>query len=343
MTARDKLLAVLVAVLWGVNFLAVRVGLDHFPPFFLAALRYLVLAVPVILFVPRPRVPLRWLLGYGLGFGTVQFALLFLAIDQGMPSGLSSVVVQAAAPFTVLLGALLLKERVSGRQLAGIGLAVLGMAVIAVDRARTAPLLPVVLTVLAALGWAFGNLSSRQAKPESPLRFALWMAVVPPVPLLTLSAVMEGPGTGWRALWTSFSAEGWPSLAALVYIAVLGSVVGSGIWTALLKRHPAGVVAPFSMLVPVVGMAGAWLALDEQPTGWAVAGGLAVVGGVLTGTGWLPGFLHDRFPGTAAAPAPRRARGRSRMVRCLLRREAEGSWEAGTSQETDASQETQRS
>ncbi|GAA2932366.1 EamA family transporter [Streptomyces argenteolus] len=335
MTPRDKLLAVLVAVLWGLNFLAVRVGLDHFPPFFLAALRYLVLAVPVILFVPRPGVPLRWLLGYGLGFGTAQFGLLFLAIDRGMPSGLASVVVQAAAPFTVLLGALLLKERVSGRQLAGIGLAVLGMAVIAVDRARTAPLLPVALTVLAAVGWAFGNLSSRQAKPEFPLRFALWMAVIPPVPLLALSAVMEGPGTGWRALGTSFSAEGWPSLAALVYIAVLGSVVGSGIWTALLKRYPAGVVAPFSMLVPVVGMAGAWLALHERPTGWAVAGGVAVVGGVLIGTGWLPGFLRDRFPVTAAAPRPATEGGGPQP--------AAGSRESGGSQETGASQETQRS
>ncbi|MFD4690925.1 EamA family transporter [Streptomyces sp. NPDC058463] len=302
MTPRDRSLAVLVAVLWGLNFLAVRVGLDHFPPFFLAALRYLVLAVPVVLFVPRPGVPLRWLLGYGLGFGVAQFGLLFLAIEQGMPSGLASVVVQASAPFTVLLGALLLRERVSGRQLAGIGLAVLGMAVIAVDRARTAPLLPLVLTVLAALGWAVGNLASRRAKPRYPLRFALWMAVIPPLPLLALSAVMEGPGTGWRALGSAFGPDGWPGLVALVYIAVLGSVVGSGIWTALLKRYPAGVVAPFSMLVPVVGMAGAWLALHERPTGWAVAGAVAVVAGVLLGTGWLPRFLRER---TGAAAAPR--------------------------------------
>ncbi|MFE7751341.1 EamA family transporter [Streptomyces sp. NPDC057428] len=329
MTARDRSLAVLVAVLWGLNFLAVRVGLDHFPPFFLAALRYLVLAVPVVLFVPRPGVRLRWLLGYGLGFGVAQFGLLFLAIEQGMPSGLASVVVQASAPFTVLLGALLLRERVTGRQLGGIGLAVAGMAVIAVDRARTAPLLPLVLTVLAALGWAVGNLASRQAKPEYPLRFALWMAVIPPLPLLALSAVMEGPATGWRALGSAFTPDGWPGLVALVYIAVLGSVVGSGIWTALLKRYPAGVVAPFSMLVPVVGMAGAWLALHERPTGWALAGAIAVVAGVLLGTGWLPRFLRDRNSTTAA---PRQPEGRGGRP--------PGGQPAGA---TGASQETRRS
>ncbi|NUS07348.1 MAG: EamA family transporter, partial [Nonomuraea sp.] len=284
MSVRDRSLAAFVALLWGLNFLAVRIGLDHYPPFFLSALRFVVLAVPVVLFVPRPKAPLRWLVLYGLGFGALQFGLLFLAIDQGMPSGQASVVVQAAAPFTMLLGAALLGERISRRQLGGIALAVLGMTVIAVERARSAALLPLLLTVLAALGWALGNIASRQARPDHPLRFALWMAVVPPVPLLALSAVMEGPTTGWRALGDSFGGDGWPALVALLYTALAGSVVGSGIWTTLLKRYEAATVAPFSMLVPVVGVAVAWLFLDERLTGWAAAGSVAVVGGVLLGS-----------------------------------------------------------
>ncbi|MFF0185000.1 EamA family transporter [Streptomyces sp. NPDC005244] len=288
MSVRDRLLAVLVAVLWGLNFLAVRVGLDHYPPFFLSALRFVVLAVPVMVFVPRPKVAPRWLVIYGLGFGAMQFGLLFLAIDQGMPSGQASVVVQAAAPLTMLLGALLLGERISRRQLAGVAVAVVGMSVIAVERARSAALLPLLLTLLAALGWAFGNIASRQARPDHPLRFALWMSVVPPLPLLALSAAMEGPGTGWRDFGASFSADGWPGLVALVYTALAGSVVGSGIWTTLLKRYEAGKVAPFSMLVPVVAVLGAWLALGEQPTAWSAIGGTAVVAGVLVGTGWNP-------------------------------------------------------
>lgn len=160
---RDRLLAASVAVLWGGNFLAIHVGLEHFPPLFLAALRFAVIAVPTVLFVPRPRVPLRWLLGYGLGFGTVQFLFLFVAMDIGMPTGLASLVLQASAPFTVLLGGLLLRERVGARQGAGIGLAVLGLAAIALSRAQAAALLPVLLTVVGALGWAFGNLAARLA------------------------------------------------------------------------------------------------------------------------------------------------------------------------------------
>lgn len=296
MSTRDRCLAAFVALLWGLNFLAVRIGLDHFPPFFLAALRYLVLAIPVLLFVPRPDVPLRWLLGYGMGFGVMQFGLLFLAIDVGMPAGLASVVLQAAAPFTVVLGALLLHERISRTQFAGIGLAVVGMTVIAVDRAQLAALLPMALTVLAALGWALGSLSSRLANPGSPLRFTLWMSVVPPVPLLALSAVMEGPTAGWVALGDAVSPQGWPGLAAMAYIVLLGTVVGSGIWTALLKRHPASTVAPFSMLVPVIGMAAAWVALDEVPSLLALLGGAVVIAGLVVGTPRTPAAAPPESP-----------------------------------------------
>lgn len=284
MSTRDRLLAVFVAVLWGANFLAIRVGLDHFPPLFLAALRFAVIAIPTVLFVPRPQVPLRWLLGYGIGFGTVQFVFLFVAMDVGMPTGLASLVLQASAPFTVLLGALLLRERLSGRQGIGIGLAVLGLAAIAVARAQTAALLPVALTLLGALGWAFGNLASRRAQAPNPLHFTLWMSVVPPLPLLAMSWATEGPTAGWAALAAAVTPAGIPGLLALAYLVVLATVVGSGIWTALMSRHPAGVVAPYSLLVPVVGMGLAAAVLGERPSPVELVAGVVIIGGVLLGT-----------------------------------------------------------
>lgn len=283
MTTRDRLLAVLVAVLWGLNFLAIRTGLDSFPPFYFAALRFLVIAVPVVLLVPRPQVPWRWLLLYGTGFGTLQFAFLFLALDRGMPTGLASLVLQASAPFTVLLGAVLLGEHVARRQLLGIGLAMLGMGAIAYDRASTASLLPVLLTLLAALGWALGNLGNRLAKPARPLRLALWMTVLPPLPLLALSAALEGPTAGWAATERALTGQDWPGVLSLAYIVLLGTIAGSGIWTALHARYPAGVVAPFSLLVPVVGIAAAWAVLGEVPTVVSVGGGVVVLLGVLLG------------------------------------------------------------
>lgn len=284
MNLRDRALAALVAVLWGCNFLAIHAGLEHFPPFFFAGLRFAVIAVPVVLLVPRPDVPWRWLVGYGLGFGTVQFAFLFLAMDVGMPTGLASLVLQASAPFTVLLGVLLLGERLGRRQAIGISLAIAGMVVIGVHRAQTAALLPVILTLLAALGWAFGNLASRMARAKDPLGLVLWMSVVPPLPLFALSAAVEGPAVGWGSLGEALSGEAWLAVAGLVYIVLIGTLAGSGIWTALMARHPAGVVAPWSLLVPPVGIGVAWLVLDEVPSVTELVAGAVVVLGVLLGT-----------------------------------------------------------
>lgn len=287
-TARDRLLGFTVVLLWGLNFLAIRVGLDHFPPFFFAALRFAVIAVPVLLFVPRPQVRTRWLLLYGTGFGILQFAFLFTAMRVGMPTGLASLVLQSSAPFTVLLGALFLRERIRSIQVAGIVVALAGMAVIGWDRLEHATLLPVLLTLAGGLGWAFGNIGARQATVESPglntLHLTLWLAVVPPLPLFALSAAAEGPATGWHALAGSFTAAGWPALVALAYIAVLATVIGSGMWTYLMSRYPAGVVAPLTLLVPVVGIAAAWAFLDETPTPLSLVGGVIVIAGAFAAT-----------------------------------------------------------
>jgi drug/metabolite transporter (DMT)-like permease len=283
-TVRDRLLAAVVAVLWGANFLAIHVGLEHYPPLFLAALRFVVIAIPTLLLVPRPRVPLRWLIGYGLGFGTVQFLFLFVAMDAGMPTGLASLVLQASAPFTVLLGAMLLRERMNVRQLAGISLAVLGLLAIAVAQAQAAALIPLVLTLIGALGWAFGNLAARLADPPNPLHLTLWMSVVPPIPLLAASFLAEGPAADWAALRAAVTPEGVPGVLAIAYLAILATVLGSGIWTALMRRYPAGVVAPYSLLVPVVGIALAAAALGEQPSVVELVAGAVIIVGVLLGT-----------------------------------------------------------
>ncbi|UGT52890.1 EamA family transporter [Nocardia asteroides] len=289
MTTRDRLLGLTVVVLWGLNFLAIRIGLDHFPPFFFAALRFAVIAVPVLVFIPRPAVRTRWLLLYGTGFGILQFAFLFTAMRVGMPTGLASLVLQSSAPFTVVLGAVLLRERLRPVQVAGLAVAVLGMVVIGADRLANATLLPVLLTLAGGLGWAFGNIGARQAGADSPgfdpLHLTLWMSVVPVLPLLALSMAVEGPGTGFRALGAAVTArDGLPALAALAYIAVLATVCGSGLWTYLMSRYPAGTVAPLSLLVPVVGIAAAWAVFGEEPSAAALIGGVIVIAGAFAAT-----------------------------------------------------------
>ncbi|ROR91362.1 EamA family transporter [Nocardioides aurantiacus] len=295
MPPRHQLLAVLVACTWGLNFLAIDASLGHFPPFFLVALRFAVIAVPTVLLVPRPQVPVRWLVGYGLGFGTLQFLFLYWGMEAGMPPGTASLVLQASAPFTLVLGAALLGERVGPRGVLGVVLAGAGLAVVGWHRAEAAGLLPFLLVLAGALGWAIGNLCSRLARAPQPLHLTLWMSVVPPVPMLVLALAVEGPQPIATSLTTLASPSGVLALAGLAYTVLVGTVVGSGLWTWLMARHPASQVAPFSMLVPVVGMSGAWVVLGEQAAPLELAGATLVVGGVL---------LATLRRGVRAAPVP---------------------------------------
>ena len=288
MTLRDRCLGLTVVVLWGLNFIAIRVGLDHFPPFFFAALRFAVMAVPVILFVRFPKVRLKWFLLYAFGFGFGQFAFLFLAMDLGMPTGLASLVLQTSAPFTVLLGVLFLRERMVPAQVAGIVIAVGGIVLIGIDRAGNSSVglgivIPLLLTVLAGLSWAFGNIGSRLSQPDDALRMTLWMSVVPPIPFLLLSFAVEGPSAGVHAFATIGTSTGLIALAGLAYVVLLGTIAGSGLWTSLLSRYPASRVAPLSLLVPVVGITAAWLVLNEVPTIVEIAGAALVIAGCAAG------------------------------------------------------------
>lgn len=313
LSGRDRLLAVSVAVMWGCNFLAIHFVIEHFPPLFAGALRFVVIALPTILLVPWPGVRVRWLIGYGLGFGTGQFAFLFVGMDLGMPTGLASLVLQASAPFTVLLGALVLGERVTARAATGIAVALAGMAAIAWQRAEHAALLPVALTILAALSWALGNLCSRRAlQPDghpgradiNPLHFTLWMSVVPPIPMFALSMVFEGPAAGVRALADSGTTQGMIALGGLTYVVLVGTIAGSGLWSTLMRRNPAGVVAPFSLLVPIVGMSMAFLLLAERPTPVELAAGAVVILGVLFGSTTGTGARWRRAAAPSAEPQP---------------------------------------
>ncbi|MCH7230694.1 EamA family transporter [Glycomyces sp. L485] len=305
MPVRHVLLAMAVAVMWGCNFIAIDASLQHFPPMFLVAIRFALIAIPTVLLVKRPDVPLRWLIGYGLGFGTLQFLFLYWGMAAGMPAGLASLVLQASGPFTMLLGATFLRERVTGPRLLGILVAVGGLAVVGWQRAEHASVLPFLLTLAGALGWAVGNICNRRARAANPLHLTLWMSVVPPLPMLALAMSVEGPSRIVDSL-TGFDEPGAVgAVFGLLYTVVIGTILGSGLWTWLMSRHPAGVVAPFSMLVPITGMTAAWLILGETVTLPEVLGGALVVGGVLLASlrrrsKALPGKAVQRDP--AAQP-----------------------------------------
>ncbi|MFI8308681.1 EamA family transporter [Streptomyces sp. NPDC085927] len=270
------LLAVLVAAVWGVNFVVIEIGLGHFPPLLFSALRFLAAAVPAVFLVGRPKVAWKWIVGVGLALGVAKFGLLFVGMDAGMPAGLSSLVLQIQAVFTALFAFLLLGERPARIRLVGMAVALAGIGVAAVDEGASGPLGAFALVIAAAACWGVSNILTRRAAPADALNFMVWVSTVPVLPLLALSLLLEGPSRDLEAL----RALDLPGAGALLYVAWAATVFGFGAWGWLLRRHPASTVAPFSLLVPVFGMSSAALFLGEpvSPLRWCAAA--LLVGGV---------------------------------------------------------------
>jgi O-acetylserine/cysteine efflux transporter len=280
MPARHVALAVTVAVVWGVNFVAVHVGLESFPPLLFAALRFTLVALPAVFFVARPPIPVRYVIGVGLFLSAGQFALLFVSMDRGMPAGLASLVLQLQALFTIGLAVGLLGERLNRGQAAGALVALGGMGLIAAGRAEEVPAGALALCVGAAFSWGAGNVIVRRAQAPGAMSLLVWSSLVPPIPLAALSLWLEGPERIGDAL-TSPSTGG---ILALLYIVVLATVFGFGSWTWLIRRHPASRVAPFTLLVPPVGIVSAWIALGERPNAAELIGAAVVLAGLYVTT-----------------------------------------------------------
>jgi O-acetylserine/cysteine efflux transporter len=277
----DLLAALSVVVIWGLNFVAMKHSLRSFSPFQLGALRYVFAAFPLIFFVKRPRLSWVWLVPAGLAhFG--QFGLLFLAMNLGMTSALASVLMQTQVFFTGLLGFFVLNERLSRPTVIGLCMATLGLGCFAINslsggQSGGITLLSLALNLFAALMWAASNVVTRRAQQVQPgydaLQFIVWMSLVPILPFALLSLVFE-TGAG-RVHWGDIGAVAW---AGAAYLGWFATVIGYGLWTWLLKRHSAGRVAPFSLGVPVIGLAAGVLVLGETVSAWQWAGSACIVG-----------------------------------------------------------------
>lgn len=277
----DIAAALAVVLIWGLNFVAMKLSLREFTPMQLGALRYLFAALPLVLLVRRPALAWRWVVLYGLVQGVGQFGLLFLALKLGMTAALASVLMQTQVFFTALLGLGLLSEKptralMGGLVFAGAGLLCFGINFTAAGGAAGATAIGFVLTLGAAAMWGGTNILARHLQRiqpgYDPFQFVVWSSLTPILPFAALSWLTDPVQAGPH--WTQASWQAWAGAAYLGWFATVGAY---GLWTWLLKRHPANQVAPFGLGVPVVGLlAGMWL-LNEGLSPWQMAG-IACIG-----------------------------------------------------------------
>jgi O-acetylserine/cysteine efflux transporter len=276
MPLRHVLLALVVVAIWGFNFVVIKLSVEAMPPLLAAALRFLAAAVPMVFFVKPPKAPWWIIIAHGMAFGFALYAFLNVSIAWGMPAGLSSVVLQTQAFFTMAIAFALLGERPSRFQVAGAAIAFAGIGVMALERMAGAGLVALGLTILAAISWGFANVLTKQAGRVNVVSFTAWSALVSPLPLLALSLAVEG----WPAVSQAIMGFGWDDALLIAFLAYPATLLGGGIWAWLLGRHPASVVASFTLLVPITGLASGYLVLGERVTPLEIAGGVLIIAGV---------------------------------------------------------------
>jgi O-acetylserine/cysteine efflux transporter len=276
MPLTHSLFAVLVAFLWGLSFVVIKLGVNNTPPLLLAALRFFFAALPAVFFIPRPKTGWRNVVAYGFFLGVCQFGLLFAALAIGMPASLASLVMQAQVFFTILFAALFMNERPGLYQVLGGAIGFVGLVIIAVPRLAGSGAIPFLMTVMASASWGVANIVSKRAGRVDMLSYIVWASLVAPLPLIGLSLWLDGPDKVISAL---IHIDGG-TLAAVAYLAYPTTIFAFGIWAYLLSRHPAATVTPYALLVPVAGTLGSVIVLGEELHPIEAIGGAVIVAGL---------------------------------------------------------------
>lgn len=281
MPIRHVFLALLVVAIWGFNFVVIKLSVEALPPLLAAALRFAAAAVPAVIFIRPPKAPFWLVAAVGLCMCVLLYAFLNLSLAWGMPAGLSSLVLQTQAFFTMAMAFVLLGERPGRFQILGAAIAFCGIGVIAFERLEGAGLVPLLLTLLAAASWGLANVLTKKAGRVNALALTVWGALVAPLPLLALSILVDG----WPTVSAALAGFSWREAGLIAFLAYPATLLGGGIWNWLLARHPASVVAPFTLLVPITGLISGYLVLGETITLVEIAGALLVISGLVVTLG----------------------------------------------------------
>jgi O-acetylserine/cysteine efflux transporter len=279
---RHFLLALAVVVVWGTNFVVIKLALGHMPPLLFATLRFALAVVPAIFFFPRPDVRWRNLAAYGLLIGVGQFGLLFVAMNGHISPGLASLVIQVQVFFTIGLAMRFSGEQLQRVQWLALALASAGIGTIVMHTDGTTTVLGLGLILVAALSWAGGNITSRKAGQVNMVAYVVWSSVFAVPPLAALCLAVEG----WDVVSAGLQGATVGTWAAVAWQAWGNSLFGYAAWGWLLARYPAATVTPMALLVPLFGMGSSALWLGEGLPRWKLAAAALVMGGLALNLLW---------------------------------------------------------
>ncbi|EKO3386450.1 EamA family transporter [Vibrio fluvialis] len=260
MQGRDLLLIISVMAIWGFNFSMIKLGVSEMDPLLIAAARFFCATFPIIFFVRKPNVQWRYLMAYGLVFGTGIWGMASCSITFGLSSGMASVLLQTDVLTTVLVGVLLYKEVISARMAAGIVVSVVGLVVSIIYTNGNVTLAGVLFIMISAICWPLAGVIVRKSSTRSAFAFNIWGMLFAPLPLVALSVGMNG----WDVLSTTY--QQWNSNAwiSVLFQAYPTTVFGYWVWNKMVLKYPMSQLAPMTLLVSVFALLSGYAIYDEQ-------------------------------------------------------------------------------
>lgn len=277
LSPKHLLLTLLTVFIWGMNFIAIYVGLKGFPPFLLCAVRFGLAAFPLVFILPRPKAPLKLIIGYGVFTFAMQFGFLFSGIHLGLSPGLSSLVLQVQIFFSMGLAFLFFQERPSPWKIGGSLISIVGIGIVAAHVSGGTSFIGLIFTLLAAFSWSAGNMFTKKVDAQSPLSLVVWGNLAAFPFMVALSLLVEGP----VLILSSLQNVSWATIGAIIYIVYLSTHVGYGTWGFLLNSYSTSIVVPFTLLIPVVGFLSSALFLGEDLPSWKIFASLFVMAGLI--------------------------------------------------------------
>lgn len=259
------LFALIIAFIWGTNFVAIKLAYDSFPPFLLLALRFTLTVFPLIFFIPKPKASWRYITMIALFLWIGQFSFLFVGMYMGAPAGLTSLILQAQTIFTMIFSVMWLHYKPQKGEIIGLTVAALGIIGIAIERFTGGSWIGIAIVFPAAICVSVSNIlfaKHKTKKPDHPLSMVVWTSLIPPIPMFITSYIFEGPD----ALSMAWKTLNIVTASSLAYTTYFSTLIATSLWAFLLRHHNPSQVVPFTLLIPIFGMGASALFLQESYT-----------------------------------------------------------------------------
>jgi len=272
-TLKDIGLALSVPINWGMGFTLAKAGLGEFPPLFLMSMRFILSAGILFWFFSTPIGQLRAIFMVALVSATIQYGLTFTGL-AGLDASTAILLVQLEVPFGAILAAIFLNDKLGWKRTLGMALAFFGVGLIAGAPSIRHHLFSAFLVMSGALTWSIGQVMIKKMVTVTGFQLITWVAVFAGPQMFISSLIVE---SGHLSALENATVIGW---GAIIYMGIVMTALGYGIWYHLLKKYDVNQVMPFLLLLPVSSIFGAVLFLGERPNFRTLLGGLFIIIGV---------------------------------------------------------------